>query len=254
MSRHLIIDGDINVYKISVSACTELETEDGIVAVAMDRRQAECMIDVAMAEMQDIYKAKKVSLVLSDKGPKWRNSMVDPNYKANRVKRKPIGYWKLCEYMVEKYGAISYPGLEGDDVIGILATDPALRKKGLYPLIISTDKDMKTLPDVEIAASLDQKPIVNSELDSWYHHMFQTLTGDSADGYKGCRGIGKVKAEAILEGYGSLYEMWAEVVATYEGQGMTFEDALRNARLAHILQHGEYNHETAEVKLWNPPV
>ena len=74
------------------------------------------------------------------------------------------------------------------------------------------------------------------------------MTGDSADGYKGCPGIGEVRAEKLLKD-----GTWEEVVGAYSKAGLDEEDALRQAQVAHILQSpSEYNKKTGEVALWKP--
>jgi DNA polymerase-1 len=46
--------------------------------------------------------------------------------------------------------------------------------------------------------------------------------------------------------------MWSEVLATYEKKGLTYEDALIQARIARILRGDEYNLDTGEMNLWTP--
>ena len=86
----------------------------------------------------------------------------------------------------------------------------------------------------------------NSAADRF--HLYQTLVGDQTDNYKGCPGVGPVKAETAL----GANPTWASVVGCYEKAGLTEEDALVQARVARILRHGEYNKMTCEVKLWTP--
>lgn len=80
--------------------------------------------------------------------------------------------------------------------------------------------------------------------------MFQTLCGDSTDGYKGCPSVGAKTAEKILDV--PTGDMWSEVLATYEKKGLTYEDALIQARIARILRGDEYNLDTGEMNLWTP--
>jgi DNA polymerase-1 len=82
--------------------------------------------------------------------------------------------------------------------------------------------------------------------------MTQTLMGDNADGYKGCKGIGEKKAMDLLKDATTLDEMWEIVEKTYMKQGQMPLDALVNARVARILRHGDYNFKTNKVKLWTP--
>ena len=44
--------------------------------------------------------------------------------------------------MTEKYKTVIYPGLEADDVLGILATTD----DGFTKTIVTNDKDLRTIP------------------------------------------------------------------------------------------------------------
>jgi DNA polymerase-1 len=70
------------------------------------------------------------------------------------------------------------------------------------------------------------------------------------DGYKGIPGVGAVGAKKILD---KAENPWEDILASYEKAGLTYDDALRNARLARILRPGEYNSTTKEPILWTPP-
>ena len=83
-----------------------------------------------------------------------------------------------------------------------------------------------------------------------YFHLYQTLVGDTTDGYPGLKGIGDKRATALLEKEAS----WETVVKAYEKAGETEEDALVQARLARILRASDYNFETREPILWSPKV
>ena len=80
-------------------------------------------------------------------------------------------------------------------------------------------------------------------------HFIQSLAGDQTDGYAGVPGYG-VKTAAKLfdkEGY-----VWETVVDAYKSKGMTFEDALLNARLARILQVTDYDFKNNRWIAWTP--
>ena len=83
--------------------------------------------------------------------------------------------------------------------------------------------------------------------------MYQTLIGDTVDGYYGCKGIGEKRAKKILGEVGekSLAEMWKAVKETFVKGGMTEEEALLNARMARILHFEDYDFKKKEAILWN---
>ena len=78
----------------------------------------------------------------------------------------------------------------------------------------------------------------------------QCLTGDSTDGYKGCPGVGPKRANYILDHAKDGY--WPACVRAYEEAGLTEEDALRNLRLARILQVTDWDAEKQEPILFTP--
>lgn len=170
---------------------------------------------------------------------------IDATYKNHRANsRKPLCYAALRERCNSEYKVVSFPGLEADDVMGILATQPSRRQK----VIVSQDKDMKTLP----TTVWNGKDLVTySQTDADYWHMYQTLVGDTADGYKGCPGVGPVKAEKLLTA-GDPLSFWGRVVAAYEKAGLTEADALTQARLARILRWSDWDNQSKQPILWSP--
>lgn len=55
----------------------------------------------------------------------WRKLLVDPTYKENRaVVKKPVGYFEFLEYVFATYTCVLEPQLEGDDVMGIIGSNP----------------------------------------------------------------------------------------------------------------------------------
>lgn len=174
-----------------------------------------------------------------------------PTYKHNRSPQdKPALLKQLREYLQGVYPYKEKSHLEGDDVMGILAT--------LHPdkyLIASIDKDLKQIPGLHYNWNeAEFREVSEMEGDWWFYR--QVLTGDTTDGYKGCPGVGPKKAAKIL----SLAEeelagnaiWWKKVKEAYEAKGLTEEDALVQARVARILRAEDYDMKKQEVKLWTP--
>ena len=78
------------------------------------------------------------------------------------------------------------------------------------------------------------------------------MTGDSTDGYSGCVGIGPKKAGVLLDTVEDE-NYWPTVVNAYLSSGQTEEDALRNLRLAKILQSEDWDAKNDTPILFNPP-
>ena len=261
MSRTVIIDGDVVVYKVAeaVADIFELSTEEddefiyrniGWANKEEARRTVEKMID----DICKSCKAQEMVICLSDMKGNFRKQ-INPNYKGNRKSIKPILYEFLRKYLgTTGYKIFERPNLEADDVIGILATSTKIIKGD--KVVWSLDKDFKTIPCKFHRAGVNgndtSSVISEAEADWWF--MYQTLIGDKVDGYEGCKGIGDKTARKILGEIGEnpIYVMWQSVVDAYKSKGYTEEDALRNARMARILRAEDYDFKNKEVKLWKP--
>jgi DNA polymerase-1 len=258
MSRTVIIDGDILVYKVSTGIVEEfeleaLEDEECIFQTVSwgNKEQAKQKVDDLIEKITKDTKSTDYIIALSDATNNFRKT-INPNYKGNRKKIKPILWKFLREYLTTNHKTYEKPNLEADDVIGILATSEKIIKDD--KVVWSMDKDFKTIPCKfrrEFPnGTHESKIIYEDEADWWF--MYQTLIGDKVDGYDGCKGVGDKTARKILGDVGekSLKEMWKLVKATYTKAGFTEEDALRNARMARILRSNDYDFKKKEVKLW----
>jgi DNA polymerase-1 len=238
LTKSLLIDGDIFLYQVASAVEEPTHWGDDIWTLHSDMRTAREVFDMEIKKLQKRLNVKKVVIALSDPDRNWRRSVLH-SYKANRRgNRKPVVYVPLREHAAETYETVWYPTLEADDVLGLLATEDTI--------IVSDDKDLKTIPGTLYVPYKDELLEVTQENADRYH-LVQTLTGDSVDGYKGCPGIGPKKAEKVLE-----EGTWDEVVEAYEKAGLSESVALVQARVARILRSGEYNYKTKEVNLWKP--
>lgn len=259
MSRTVIIDGDVVVYKVAEAVAYSFDItaseDDEFIYRNIGWANKYRAIDTLEAMIDSICKACKaqeVCIALSDMTGNFRKQL-NPNYKSNRKSIKPILYEYLRHYMeTSGYKLYERPNLEADDVMGILATSDKIIKGD--KVIWSLDKDFKTIPCKFHRAGVNgkdlSKVITEQEADWWF--MYQTLIGDRVDGYEGCKGIGDKKARKLLFEIGNktLPEMWEVVVKTFEQSGYTKEDALLNARMARILRAEDYDFKNKEVKLW----
>lgn len=233
----LLIDGDIVAYQAASANEQVIQWDDDLWTLhtfaGEVNQYAENMIYTLTKEA-----GCSSFIVLLSEGKVFRKE-IDPEYKANRVgKRKPVCLPQVREHMVKTMKTKSSDGLEADDLIGILAT----KSPDKY-VIWSPDKDLRQIAGKHL---IDGEIIEISQEEADRNFWMQVLTGDAADNYKGCVGVGPVKAERILDEDNGL-SPWKKVVAAYEKAGQTEEDAIITARLAHILRY-----ETKDV-LWEPP-
>jgi 5'-3' exonuclease len=179
---------------------------------------------------------------------------VDPTYKANRKgTRKPVAYTEVLARAKAAWPYFEHEGLEADDVLGIFGS------RLQNSIICSADKDMRTIPCTLWDGKALQK-ITEGEAN--YRFMYQTLIGDTADGYPGCPSIGPKKAEALLKSNFKIGEktvnhtigtMWSRVRGAFEKAGLTEADALKQARLARILRNEDWDSKNKRPILWTPP-
>lgn len=247
----LLIDGDVIAYQAAAASekiicfdednCFPMASlEDAIVSA--ERR---------ITNFRERFQATSYYLALTD--AQYFRKEIYPSYKANRAgKPKPVCLSFLKNYLIKEHPTYVRPWLEGDDILGLLATTPKIIPEKGERIIISIDKDFKSIPGRFYDFNKDVDYQI-SPAEAAYHHMLQTLTGDTTDGYPGCPGCGPKTAEKLLADLTTYEAMWLVVVAAYEKAGLSEETALTQARLARICQRGDYDFKKKEVKLWQPP-
>ena len=251
----LVIDADSFLYAAAIDAEEELEWSEDNWTLNCDHKKAK---DHFLNKIVDLIHLSGCSLyTLCFTGPKNFRYDLFPDYKSNRVgKRKPVGFLALKEWALTtelpndaKGRSLLWPGIEADDLVGILATEKNTKHQRV---IHSIDKDLKNIPGIHLEIYeendlLCSRFVLISEQEGYRNFLEQVLVGDSSDGYKGCPGYGPVKAKKLLDKNTS----WRSVVGAFTTAGMSEDDALTQARLAHILHCSDYNKETGEVKLWS---
>ena len=240
----ILIDGDVILYQIA-SAC-EIATDwgDDFWTLHADVKEAKNRVDITLSRLYEKLNGCEMIVTLS--GDNNFRKTILPTYKFHRKKtRKPVIFPPLKDYLREIYTVVEYNNLEGDDVLGLIAT--GMKKLKGDPVIVSIDKDMKTIPCKHYNPDKDEQFEISLE-EADYNHLYQSLMGDSTDGYSGCPGVGPKTAKKILDEEAT----WDKVKETYEINGLTEDEALVQARVARILRYNEFNPKTEEVILWNP--
>jgi DNA polymerase-1 len=246
--RVLLVDGDILLYKIALQNEEAVHWGDGLWTLHCYEDKCKGEVDSHLANLKLSLNAKNLRIALTSH-ENFRKDVL-PSYKENRKqKRKPLILPVLRKYLIDKYKAQVWDGLEADDVLGIMATtsDPYFE---FDKIIVSIDKDMRQIPCAVSADGVTFKNITRGEADYWF--MMQTLMGDTVDGYAGLPSVGPKSAEKILgdDLNKPLKELWHLVLQAYIDKGYTKDEAIQQARVARILRKGEYNRKTKKVKLW----
>jgi DNA polymerase-1 len=245
----LLIDGDEYLFRACVANEMDIRWDEYNHVLQANREASWSDFAGSIDKLAQKFNTQDIVLCFSGtyETPNFRLA-IDPTYKASRQgARKPLCYAALRKEAEDTYSTQAFPGLEADDVMGILATKP-----GANAIIVSQDKDMKTIPGRIWTG--DELLTISAQTAN-YWHMLQTLTGDPVDGFKGCPGVGPVKAEKILAAaWGDPLEAkrWQAVVNTYEKAKLTEQDALTQARLARILRWDDWDKKKKEPILWTP--
>ena len=249
----LLLDADILAYMIAAGSqkTTTFPGCEPHVEVA-DWSDVQPRIHEEVAKVLSTLGAGKVIICLSCPTASGFRIGILPSYKGNRkTVVKPVLLEKIKDYLEANWSSYRKPTLEADDIMGILSTHPTLVPG--KRVIVSDDKDMGTIPGFWFRPGwVGRQPdafvreVTLAEAD--HYHLYQTLCGDTTDGYTGCPKVGPVKASAVLE----VDPSWKAVVDAYVMRGWTEEDALVQARVARICRHTDWNFTDKKVIPWTP--
>jgi DNA polymerase I len=150
----------------------------------------------------------------------YRNRLYPP-YKANR-ERPPADLllqFERCRELCERLGVAAYlhPQYEADDLIGSLAT--TMRTHGVRSAFITRDKDL-----AQLVRDGDLFWDFGARTQFGYHDIerhfgvpperfadYLALAGDAVDNIPGVPGIGQRTAAALMQAFGSLDELFADL-------------------------------------------
>lgn len=273
--RTLLIDGDIFIYRAAAAAEKPVKWDDDLWTLHAFEEPAKAHLDDMLAGLVETLNGNRMIVALTD-GTNWRKSVL-PTYKQNRANvRRPMLLQVLREYVLEHYETFLRPTLEADDILGILGTHPRIIEG--EKIIVSIDKDLLTIPGWHYNVNHPDEGVFEvSEDTAAYWHLYQTLIGDTTDGYSGCPGVGPVAAKEFLANpvvyrkeistfksgprKGESKETWVSeptddvwkgVESLYAKAGLGPEVALEQARVARICHASDYNFTTKSVILWRP--
>ena len=229
-----LVDADILAYRAAFATNSPEKTEQDCEEV-LEKLIAYILDQTVVFPVPDRFK-----LFLTGKG-NFRHGIM-PLYKHQRKEtEKPKFIDHAREYLVDKWDAVVVDGIEADDAI---ATEVAFHGVPETTVIVSIDKDMKTI----------NSWIYNFVKDHWTYQTeegalkffyTQVLMGDRTDGFFGIPSVGPAKSEKILKGCVTEREMFEATLKAYEDHGMALDDLIVTARMAHLRRY--------EGQLWQAP-
>jgi 5'-3' exonuclease len=257
VTRRTIL-GDADIFAFKYTSANQknflFDGPDEAPAIEASFEDAIAGVSQYIEDLKVLLGADEVVICLSDPDANFRKD-VYPKYKSHRdysEGARPVYLKAVKEWFKTEFKTYQRPGLEADDCMGILATHPTLVKG--EKVIVSEDKDMKTIPGLLFNPKKDSKPQRISKLDADRFHLWQTVVGDTCDGYPGAKGVGPASAEAkaILVSK-TVEEMWTHALAAFKRKGFTEADAIVQARCARILRAADWDFESKRPRLWSPP-
>ncbi len=166
----------------------------------------------------------EIAVVFDAKGKTFRDELFE-RYKSHRPPmpddlRSQI---QPLHQLIKAFGLplISVEGVEADDVIGTLAVQAAAAGKNV--LISTGDKDMAQLVNERVSL-ISKNPMKDEWIVSTPEYVekkfgvppsliidYLALHGDSADNIPGVKGVGEKTAQALIQGLGSLENIYANL-------------------------------------------
>jgi len=165
-------------------------------------------------------------------------------YKAHRA-ATPDDFYPQLEKIKELVGLLGLkrleiPGYEADDVIGTLAKKAELEG---YPVrILTGDRDSFQLLSEKVQVVLPDGQRVDPQTVQEKYGVtaaqwvdYRALVGDSSDNLPGARGIGEKTAARLLQEWGSLEALYANLEALSPKVRASLEQSRDNIRLSRAL-------------------
>jgi len=167
------------------------------------------------------FQTDYIVFALDSKGPTFR-SEIYPEYKSHRpdVPEDLLAQLPVAISWIEKMGfkTAARVGFEADDIIASIAHDA--KERNLIVRVVSHDKDLYQLIDDDKVYLFD--PIKKSVVDEGkcfekygvtpkQFTDYQSLLGDSADNVPGVKGVGAKTAQALIEKYDNLDNIYANL-------------------------------------------
>lgn len=260
MPPFVLVDGSYFLYR-AFHALPPLTTSTGIHTNAV--RGALSALQKLMRRVQPTHMA----VVFDTPEPTFRHEL-SAAYKGDR----PSMPDELSMQVPYLHGIIRalgipllvLPGAEADDLIGTLTKRAC--KEGHKVLISTGDKDMAQLVDdcVMLEDSFKERVLdrdgVFEKFGVWPHQIidYLTLMGDASDGIKGIPGVGTKTAAKLLQEYGNIAGILANLdnIKGKLGQNIReHQDSIPlNHQLASIVCDLPLNLDWHELKLGNANV
>jgi DNA polymerase-1 len=254
-----LIDGSNYVYR-AFYAIRELSNSKGFPTNAIYG------FTTMLLKLLKDWKPEYIAIAFDVKGPTFRHDAFEA-YKATR-KATPDALIPQIPFIKDIVRGFSIPvleqqGIEADDIIGTLARKYA--GKGIKTVIVSGDKDMMQLISDDIIMMDTMKDVtynveaVKERFGVGPEKVVELLglAGDQSDNIPGVPGIGPKNAQRLIEEFGSVEGVLANVEKvrnqkTRESIRSFAEQARMSRELATIRTDAEFDIDLASTRYAGP--
>jgi DNA polymerase-1 len=209
-----------------------------------------------LRSMMKQFSSDRIAVIFDAKGKTFRDDMY-PEYKANRPSMPDDLRCQIepLHNIIKAMGLplIVTPGVEADDVIGTLSAQAS--KLGMPVLISTGDKDMAQLVDENVTlintmtnVVMDREGVIEKfGIPPELIIDYLALMGDKVDNIPGVPGVGDKTATALLQGIGSLEEIYSRLddIASLGFRG----SKTMAKKLADNKDNATMSYELATIKL-----
>ncbi len=215
-----LIDASVYVFRAYYSMPDDMVDDDGHPVNAL---YGFCRF---LGDFMEQVKPEYVAVLFDESLTSSFRTAIYPQYKANRDPAPPElkRQFEQCRRYTDALGLLlsSHPEYEADDLIGTLVEKG--RKAGIPSTIVTRDKDLAQLVSKDdVFWDFAGKGKIRYEkipetFGVWPEQIadFLALAGDSVDNIKGVPGVGKKTATALLQHFGSLEKIYANIDSVHE--------------------------------------
>ncbi|MBK5110869.1 MAG: DNA polymerase I [Thermoleophilia bacterium] len=246
-----LIDGNSLAYRAFFALPDSMATSDG--------RPTNAVFGLASMLVKLISEYRPTQIVVAwDAGMSGREE-VYPEYKAQRPPKPDLlrQQWPHLVELVEAFGYanIKVDGFEADDVIASLVAEA--RRRGIGTVVVTGDRDAYQLVGDGVRVMSTSRGITDvkmydaeavRERYGVYPELvtdLMGLRGDTSDNIPGVPGIGEKTAAALLDQFGSLEEILANVdQVSGKKRKENLAEFAEDARISKTLATMNYDIET----------
>jgi 5'-3' exonuclease len=215
-----LIDASVYVFRAYYSMPDDMVDDDGNPVNAL---YGFCRF---LGDFMEQVRPEHVAVLFDESLTGSFRTEIYPEYKANRDPAPPElkRQFGQCRQFARALGLLecAHPRYEADDLIGTLVTEG--RSAGLPSTIVSRDKDLAQLVSKQdvfwdfAGKGKGHYEQIPDHFGVWPEQIadFLALAGDSVDNIKGVPGVGKKTAIALLQHFGSLDDLYANLETVHE--------------------------------------